>query len=193
MKLFAPGFDDFSETRLREGDPLPPEDRAPIEPALDALYRIHARRLQRFFARHTGLIDADDLVQETFARAAGAYPSPNRRIESAAAYLTKIAVNLLRDRARAATRQGLAGPVSYDEELHGEIDPHRTLDERDALARLDAAIGRLNRRTRKIFLLHRVDGLTYVEIAGTMGMSVKGVKKQMAKALIQLRRDVGPL
>jgi DNA-directed RNA polymerase specialized sigma24 family protein len=39
-------------------------------------------------------------------------------------------------------------------------------------------------------LLHRVEHLTYAQIAAETGMSVKGVKKQMAKALLQLRTEI---
>lgn len=192
MRLIARQLDELPEPRLEEGDPFPPEDRArPIE--IDALYRTHSERLLRFFARRAGRADADDLVHEAFARLAGADGRSRGAIESPGAYLTRIATNLLRDRARSEGRRPAEGNVVYDERLHGALDPHQSLDDRDSLARLDAAIGRLNRRTRTIFLLQRVEGLTYAQIADQMGMSVKGVKKQMAKALLQLRRDLGPL
>ena len=53
------------------------------------------------------------------------------------------------------------------------------------------ALSDMNPRRRKIFLLHRTENLTYAEIGETVGMSEKGVKKQMAKALLELRCAVG--
>ncbi|GGD84511.1 RNA polymerase sigma factor [Tsuneonella deserti] len=194
MRLTAAEFEGLPEPRLDDGDPLPPENRAPVrENGLEALYHAHSGRLLRFFSRRAGTTDAPDLVQETFVRMARIEPAACHRIESPGAFLTRIAANLVKDRARLAARRSSSCHVSYDEQVHGQVDPHRLLDDRDALARLEQAVARLNRRTREIFLLHRVEGLTYAEIADEVGMSVKGVKKQMAKALFQLRRDVGPL
>ena len=47
---------------------------------------------------------------------------------------------------------------------------------------------RLRPRTREIFMAHRIDGMTYAEIAERTGLTVKGVEKQMSKALAQLDR-----
>ena len=40
-------------------------------------------------------------------------------------------------------------------------------------------------------MAHRVEGLTYAQIAERTGLSVKGVEKQMSKALRQLDKLVG--
>jgi RNA polymerase sigma-70 factor (ECF subfamily) len=194
VRVNAAEFDSLAEPRLDADDPLPPENCAPASgSAMEGLYQTHANRLLRFFSRRAGPVDAPDLVHETFVRMAGIEPAARHAIESPGAFLTRIATNLLKDRAKMAVRRSAACHLVYDEQVHGSVDPDRLLNDRDALARLEAAVGRLNRRTREIFLLHRVEGMTYAEIADEVGMSVKGVKKQMAKALFQLRRDVGPL
>ena len=46
----------------------------------------------------------------------------------------------------------------------------------------------LKPKTRAIFLAHRVHGLSYAEIANRTGLSVKGVEKQMSKAIAHLDR-----
>lgn len=156
------------------------------------LYRTHAARLLRYFARRAG-DEAHDLVHETFARFAHLSEPAARAVEKPEAYLGRVATNLLRDRAREAARKALDRHDQLDENRLSTGDPHRLLEDRDTVARLAAAVDRLNPRRRRIFLLHRVDRLTYAEIADAEGMSVKGVKTQMAKALFELRRDVGPL
>lgn len=194
MRLITTEFEPIPSPRLREGDSLPPDDRAnPIGHSLDDLYRQHAARLLRFFSRRTGATDAADLVHEAFVRMAGTEPGLARTTDTPGAYLTRIATNLLRDRAKMAVRRSAALHSAYDDRDHSGADPHQLLDHREKLAKLDAGVQRLNRRTREIFLLHRVEGLTYAQIAEETGMSVKGVKKQMMKALLHLRRDVGPL
>ena len=70
-------------------------------------------------------------------------------------------------------------------------DPVGQLESRDLLRRLERAMLRLRPKTREIFMAHRVEGLTYAEIAERTGLSVKGVEKQMSKALRHLDRLVG--
>jgi RNA polymerase sigma factor (sigma-70 family) len=77
--------------------------------------------------------------------------------------------------------------VSTRETLAG-ADPHAALEARDQLRRAEEAIARLKPKTRDIFLMHRFDGMSYEEIAAKQGMSVKGVEKQIAKALVAVRR-----
>lgn len=195
MRLATSIYDDVPQHSLPEADPLPPDDRAPPSrpAALDALYREHASRLLRFFSRRTGKDDAYDLVHETFARFAGRRNAAAAVVERPEAYLSTVATNLLRDRAKVAARQALEHHGLVDAMGVASPDPHRLLEDRDALARLEVAVARLRPRRRRIFLLHRVEQLTYADIANEVGMSVKGVKKQMAKAFFELRRDMGPL
>lgn len=177
---------------LDEEDPLPPEDLPAPKNAvsLDALYRSHAARLLRFFVRRAGRDDASDLVHETFARFAGLGENARAEIDRPEAYLGTVATNLLRDRARAAARRSLERHQPLDENRLSSSDPHQLLEDRDYLARLEKAVERLNPRRRRIFLLHRLEHLTYAQIATEVGMSVKGVKKQMAKALAELRHEM---
>lgn len=178
--------------RLDDDDPLPPEDRpapARTTAAADALYRDQSPRLARFFARRSPRGEVADLVQESFRRLLGAAT----KVERPEAYLSRIAGNLVRDRASAAARRHASAHQSYEEDAIPGPDPHRQLEARDALARLEAALATLKPKTREIFLMHRLDGLSYAEIARVRGMSVKGVEKQIAKALYLLKRRVGAL
>jgi RNA polymerase sigma-70 factor (ECF subfamily) len=43
-------------------------------------------------------------------------------------------------------------------------------------------------KTREIFLAHRIHGFTYAQIAERTGLSVKGVEKQMSKAIAKIDR-----
>jgi RNA polymerase sigma factor (sigma-70 family) len=156
--------------------------------ALAELYRSETPRLVRILSRRTGNSDdAHDLVQDMFVRLArlgGQIPA----IERPQAYLRRIAANLLKDRAKTAARRSSALHLVAEEEDLAGLDQHKLLESRDMLRRVEAAIMRLRPRTREIFVAHRVDGLTYAEIAERTGLSVKGVEKQMSKALVQLDR-----
>ena len=52
------------------------------------------------------------------------------------------------------------------------------------------AIDHLPLERRKVFILSRYEGLTYIQIAGKLGISVKTVENQMGKALKSLREEL---
>lgn len=58
----------------------------------------------------------------------------------------------------------------------------------EALARLERAVQALPRTTREIFLAHRLDDYSYAEIGEVTGLSVKQVRRHMAKAIYQIGR-----
>lgn len=57
-------------------------------------------------------------------------------------------------------------------------------------AKIQSAMSGLPDGQRKIFMMSRMDGLKYREIAYKLGISVKTVENQMGKALAGLRRDL---
>ncbi len=69
-------------------------------------------------------------------------------------------------------------------------DPVAALEARDRLARIEEAVLRLKPLTREIFLACRLDGYSYAEIAERTGLSVRGVEKQMSRAIRQLGRHL---
>ncbi len=182
-------IDGLREARLCEEDPLPPEDRA-VRPRyrLEELYRDHGPRLLRFFTRRTDRQDAGDLVQESFLRLADSAASRTLILDKPEAYLNQIASNLLRDRARVALQRSLAGHVPEEAVPLAGTDPVAGLEARDRLERLRAALLRLRPRTRDIFLAHRLDGLSYKEVAERFDLTVKGVEWHMSKAIDHLDR-----
>lgn len=175
-----------------KGDPLPPEDRLvrrDEDALLAELYRSESPKLVRILSRQTrSRDDAQDLVQDVFFRFATMRRRWPSSLEQPQAFLRRIAANLLKNWAKANFRRSAALHVSADEEALPGLDQQRLLESRDMLTRLEAAMMRLRPRTREIFMAHRIDGMTYAEIAERTGLSVKGVEKQMSKALAQLDR-----
>jgi RNA polymerase sigma-70 factor (family 1) len=53
--------------------------------------------------------------------------------------------------------------------------------------KLEETIAQLDEKNRVVFLMNRIDKLTYREIAERLGLSVKAVEKRMTKALQSLR------
>lgn len=171
-------------------EPLPPEDwigfAAPERVIdIDQLYRGQQRRLLGLFARNGFADDSLDLVQEAFRRLIVAVRRIGGEVESPEAYLHRIALNLAREHGRSRAERHM---MDVDDIELAAGDPVALLEARDRIDRVEALLATLKPRTREIFLMHRLDGMSYVEIAKAVGISVKGVEKQMAKALFALRR-----
>jgi len=167
----------------------PPNDASFAPLCLDTLYREESPRLLSSLIRRTASReDARDLMHEIFCRVARLGAAGSLRLERPQAYLSRIATNLLRDRAKHAVRHMTASHVAADESMLPGIDQQRLLESRDMLTRVEAAMLKLRPKTREIFMAHRIDGLSYAEIAERTGLSIKGVEKQMSKAIAQLDR-----
>lgn len=159
-----------------------------VSQEIEALYRQEATGLARIIGRRTNDPDqARDIVHEAFLRIARV-SRQSTLLDRPQAYLRRIVANLLKDRHRVEGRRSASLHVVADEAVMPSVDPHRQLESRDMLRRVEAAMLRLPDKTRQIFIAHRVEGLSYAEIAEQTGLSVKGVEKQMSKALAALDR-----
>lgn len=177
--------------RVPDGEPLQPEDHV-VErrgSSLEILYRAQAPRLLRLFGRRAGRQDADDLVQDSFVNLADV--GRGTVVQKPEAYLSRVASNILRNRARAAFHRSVVQNDIADHPAAGATDLTSTLEARDMLNRLQAAMERLNPKTREIFMAHRIEGASYAEIASRMGLSVKGVEWHMTKAIALLHKAAG--
>jgi RNA polymerase sigma factor (sigma-70 family) len=56
--------------------------------------------------------------------------------------------------------------------------------------KLQKALADLDEKKRTVFLMNRIDELTYTQIAGILGISVKAVEKRMSKTLEILRHKI---
>ena len=109
------------------------------------------------------------------------------RIQQPEAFLRHVSTNLLRDWGRAKALRERSQPtieIASDEQL----DQVAALESRDTLRRLEHALSKLKPRSREIFLAHRIQGFTYSEIADRTGLGIKGVEKQMSKAIAKIDR-----
>jgi RNA polymerase sigma factor (sigma-70 family) len=159
---------------------------------LDVLFRDQQHSLTRFFTRYRASNeDARDLTQQAFLHYTQADERSPGAVSKPEAFLRQIARNLMRNRARTAARHHEHDHIAAEEEMIAGPDEVRRLEARDGLARIEAALERVKPKTREIFLAHRLDGMSYAEIAEVTGMSIKGVEKQMSKAIAHIDRLVG--
>lgn len=159
---------------------------------LERLFRSEAPRLRRFFHRRTGDSEtAQDLTQEAFLRLTG---SPKYcELANPLAYLQRIARNLLIDRGRRKAAMLAVVHLPYDENIGPcfEADQNYAIEANDLLARYELALESLGTKSSRIFLLHRVDELTYSQISDLLEISIGTVEYHMSRALSHLDLALG--
>lgn len=127
--------------------------------------------------------EAEDLTQESFLRVAQrGHPEDVAHFES---YLYRTARSVLVDRSR---RRGVRKtddhvPLQADHEGAQEADALRALLAKERLRRVSATLMTMPERTRAIFVLCRLEGMRYAEIATRFGISVSAVQKHMLRAI----------
>ncbi|MGU3577008.1 RNA polymerase sigma factor [Brucellaceae bacterium C25G] len=69
------------------------------------------------------------------------------------------------------------------------ILPDQIVSSREDLRRLEETISSLPMRTQKVFLLNRVHGCTYEEIAVGLNISYSTVEREIAKAIMACKKS----
>ena len=160
--------------------------------SLDALSARFRASLERYFARRIrDRSEVEDLIQEVFLRLA-------RRghlndIDKVGGYVFETASSVLMDRLRPRRSHFEADHEAFDNERHGDVDfsPERVLLGKDALVRATAVLLELPERTRVVFVLRRLEGMRYLDIAARLGISVSAVEKHMTRAMAHLVERLG--
>ncbi|TDS73369.1 sigma-70 family RNA polymerase sigma factor [Comamonas sp. JUb58] len=151
---------------------------------IEALYKNHHAWLQSWLRRRLGNAgDAADLAHDTFIRL---MLSP-RNVDAAdepRAFLTHVAKGLVVDlwRRREIER-------AYLETLQAMPEPHAPSPETqlqviEALVQIDRLLSGLAPRTRQVFLLAQLDGLSLQQISDQVAMPVITVRRHIHKALM---------
>lgn len=154
----------------------------PLQHAVHSLYQEHHNWLCGWLKKRLGCADnAADLAQDTFIRVLTLRKAAELR--EPRAYLSSIARSLMIDlfRRRALEQAYLETLAAIPEPL--AISPETRALILETLMEIDRLLDGLGSRTREIFLLSQLDGLTYVEIGRRLGVSVNTVKKHAVRAL----------
>jgi RNA polymerase sigma-70 factor, ECF subfamily len=128
---------------------------------------------------------AEDVVQEVFL-ALFRHLRLERSRRNLTGWLFRVAHNLALKRRKRLQRRA---SVPWDAAVHAPIDPapnpEARLAGRERQRRLASVVQALPPRDRRCLLL-RAEGLRYRDIAGTLGMSLGGVAKSLARSVRRL-------
>lgn len=155
---------------------------------LTATYRLHVEGLRAITRKVRD--DEADLAQDACLRLVET--SRREAVAAPAHLLFRIARNLVIDRmrSRARTARLFQAAEIQDQYRCPAPDPERVLLASERLRRALRAIEAMPDRRREAFLLHRIDGLSYSQIARRMGVGIKAVEKHISSAMLQLVRDM---
>jgi RNA polymerase sigma factor (sigma-70 family) len=154
----------------------------------DAFRAIHDRYRQRLFAYVRQMLcagprqDAEDVLQDVFVRAYGALRGDGREV-NVRAWLYRVAHNRCIDHLRRPVPPAADVFELSRKPLH---DPIEEAQRREDLARLVADIGRLPEQQRSALLMREIDGMSYVDLAGALDVTVPAVKSLLVRARIGL-------
>lgn len=151
---------------------------------LDRLYRDYRQNLLSYVRDKFGAgpPDPEEVVHEAFIRLAR--QRETGMVEDPRGYLKVAARNVAIDAFRSSVRTiGAMKTVSILQENTRDPDAMDVLSSRDELQRLAKVIDKLKPKERVAFLLHRIDGLTFVEIGRRMGMSPSNARLLVKSAL----------
>ncbi len=75
---------------------------------------------------------------------------------------------------------------------HISSTPQNRLEEKELSNKIEEAIASLTEKQREVFLLNRIEGKKYREIAELLDISQKAVEKRMHQALTYLKKKLTP-
>ena len=157
--------------------------------SLELLYRSHAPTLQRRLAARLGSAEeASDLINEAFARLLGA--RARQRLREPGAFLNRIVRNLLIDRSRRRDARPPHVPFELAADIGVRPDQGDAIELEQLRDRYRQAVSALPERMRHVFILHRLEGLAYKEIAALLDISVRTVEWHIAEAIVRIGRGL---
>ena len=172
--------------------PVEPGENAPtadwVAPSWDEIVRTHADRVYRLAYRLSGnRADAEDLTQETFVRVFRSLADYTPGTFEG--WLHRITTNLFLDmvRRRRKIRFDALADDAGDRMASDEPGPERAYEQNNLDPEVQRALDALPADFRAAVVLCDLEGLTYEEIALTLGVKVGTVRSRIHRGRVLLR------
>lgn len=161
------------------------------EQVFNSFYLKHSRDLYNFMYYKSGNTDqASDYMQEAFIKI---FENCSKiDFTKAKTYLFTTANNLFLNVIK-HEKVKLAYAQKNPTEESSHEDPQFAMQEKEYMKQLETAIADLTEAQREVFLMNRIDGKKYREIAEMLDISEKAVEKRMMGALKKLRASIGEI
>jgi RNA polymerase sigma factor (sigma-70 family) len=146
---------------------------------LTATLFVKLRKLLRSRGRTAD--DSDDLIQEAFLRME--LYCREHEVRQPEAFLVRTVINLAADERRSAHARHLTyGPMESFSLVDPRPLPDEILSAQQRLQRMKHGLQHLSPRVRQVFVMNRLEGYTYPQIAAQLQISESAVEKYIAKA-----------
>ena len=158
------------------------------EVTFSAFFKTHIKPLRNFLLYKFGNSEqSEDAAQEAFIKLwQNCKEVP---LEKAKSYLYTIATNTSLN---TIAHQKVV--LSYEKNNtlldRTNENPEHILEQTQFETKLLRAIDKINETQRIAFLMHRIDGKKYAEIAEELNISVKAVEKRIHLALVELKKEI---
>lgn len=165
--------------------------------ALEDAYLSRRADLLRYFSARLGSAEAaEDLVQDIWLKIERGVEG---EVTNPSGFLFRLGSNLMLDRIkqqRRARARDASWRSSQSDEIGGEdLAAEPAADQataaRQHLERLIAALNDLTPACRRVFRMHKLEGLSHAETAAALGISRSAVEKHVSAALKHLTATVG--
>jgi RNA polymerase sigma-70 factor (ECF subfamily) len=152
-----------------------------------SLFDQYYESIRSFAYYKTGDVDlADDIVQEVFLKLWNNLKDV--KDETVKALLYTIASNTIKNHFK---HQKVVYNFQKQEVNNDSADEADSDLRQEELSRkLQDALAEIPDKAREVFLMNRIEGLTYNDIADRLGLSVKAIEKRMSEALSILRSRI---
>jgi RNA polymerase sigma-70 factor (ECF subfamily) len=162
----------------------------PRSERLAALFDAHEDRLYRLARRLAASVDeADDLVQDTFVKAANSLRSLPTDRTNEEAWLVRVLVNIRRDQWRRADVRKRFAPIVGGRGGAADQNLESALIAKDIVWR---ALDNLAPRRRAIVVMSELEGMTPAAIGSLLGVSAMTVRWHLSMGRRDLKRILLP-
>lgn len=158
------------------------------ESTFNRIYEAHGKPVWRFIYFKCGnTAQADDLVQEAFIKLWQNCAKVTQ--EKAKSFLYTVCNNAFLN--EVAHKKVILKHAKIQPEKTNFHSPEFLMEESEFHEKLKTSLENLTEAQRTAFLLNRIEGKKYAEIAEMLNISVKAVEKRMSQALATLRKEIG--
>ena len=153
----------------------------------DQIFNQWYEPIRNFLYYKTGNVHlAEDIAQDTFLKIWE--KKDEIKISTIKAFLFTIATNILNNKIE--HQKVTFKFINTYQEPNPASSPDFDMEMQEFNEKLQKALAELDDNKRTVFLMNRIDELTYKQIADNLGLTVKAIEKRMEKALAFLRNRI---